>query len=255
MESLVQKVEIQTATIAGLQTSVETMNETIKQQKVTVVESIKVNNDNISMLKKSISQTPNCNHSAGKQSYADAARKGLKNATLNDTPKSSKSTRTPRSSHPVLTGTSNNVIGKPLSPINSNRFKATTRQNGAPRPEKAIWISRIHRETTEEELAVYIKESIGIKTDDINVRKLVKKDREISSYSFVSFRINCSSANFNTLMNPMYWPSNSQLREFEIERNASVGARLTEKSPSKNEIETPIGTQVEQTPQDMNAMD
>lgn len=131
---------------------------------------------------------------------------------------------------------SNNVIGKPLSP---RQVKSSERFGS--KPEKAIWVSRIHRETTEEELAQYVKESIGIASDDINVRKLIKKDRDISTYSFVSFRITCSSANFSKLMDPMYWPSNSHIREFDLNRKSSVGAILRRQSvnnvspESKNE--------------------
>lgn len=205
MEALVQKVETQTATIAGLKVSVETMNDTISQQKLAVGESIKIGNENISLLKKSLKNTPNSNR---KKSYADAAKEGLRKAAANETPRSTKPTHSTRSTKPVIPGTSSNVIGKPLSP---KQLKRNDRPKAPPKPEKAIWISRIHRETTEEELAAYIKESIGITPGDFDVRKLVKKDRDISTYSFVSFRITCSSTNFNILMDPRHWPSNSQI--------------------------------------------
>lgn len=237
IESLVQKVDVQTAAIAGLKSTVVTLNDTIGQHQVTVGESIKITNENFSLIKKSINQTPRFNQSAKKKSYADAAREGIGKTVPNETPKSSKQPRTAGTSKPVLAGTSNNVIGKPLSPILSNR---SDRPKAPPKPEKAIWISRIHRETTEAELSAYIKESIGIASDEINVRKLVKKDRDISAYSFVSFRITCSSANFNTLMNPMYWPSNSQIREFDLDQKSSTGVKLNQDSDdvkidSKNE--------------------
>lgn len=88
MESLVQKVDIQTATITGLQATVEKMNDTILQQKETVGESIKINKENISSIKKSLSQTPQVNQLSRGMSYADAARGGVRKANNNGTPKS-----------------------------------------------------------------------------------------------------------------------------------------------------------------------
>lgn len=226
IESLVQKVEIQTATIAGLQTSVEVMNDTISQQNAVVGHSIKVNNENISSIKETLKQTPIASH---RKSYAETVRPLNRRSTVNETPKTSNSTRTPRSTKPILSGTSQNVIGKPISPQQSTR---NDRSSAVPKPEKAIWVSRLHRETTEDELALYIKDSIGIPAADFDVRKLVKKDRDISTYSFVSFRITCSQSNFTTLMQTHHWPSNSVIREFDLEQKSSVGVRLNRQSPN-----------------------
>lgn len=247
IESLVQKVEIQTATIAGLQTSVEVMNDTISQQNTVVGHSIKVNNENISSIKETLKQTPIASH---RKSYAETVRPPNRRSTVNETPKTSNSTRTPRSTKPILSGTSQNVIGKPISPQQSTR---NDRSSAAPKPEKAIWVSRLHRETTEDELASYIKDSIGIPATDFVVRKLVKKDRDISTYSFVSFRITCSQSNFTTLMQTHHWPSNSVIREFDLEQKSSVGVRLNRQSPNnpvpKNEKVPPhVQMEVEQIP-------
>lgn len=167
METLVQKVEMQTATITALQECVECMNDNIVEHTATVGESIKINDGNISSIKQTLSQPQSFNHSNRKQSYADAAKQGVRKDTFNETPKSSMSSRTPRSTKPILTGTSQKVIGKPISP---RQFKRNDRQTAAPKPEKAVWISRLHRDTTEEELASYIKDSIGISEADFNVR-------------------------------------------------------------------------------------
>lgn len=151
-----------------------------------------------------------------KLSYADVAKDGFKNATENSTPNFSrqartarhaKPARTPKSTNPIIAGTSTNKIGRPVSPSPPPR----------PKPEKAVWISGIHRDATEEELTNYIQDSVGIASADVDVRKLVKKGRDLTEYRFVSFRIGCSSINFNKLMNPMYWPSNSRIREFDLE--------------------------------------
>lgn len=83
-------------------------------------------------------------------------------------------------------------------------------------------------------MMAYIRDDLGIKDDQLEVRKLVKKDRDISSYSFVSFCIMCSANMFGTLLDVNKWPAYSQIREFELNSNPSTGAKLNERSPSKN---------------------
>lgn len=82
METLVQKVDVQTATIEGLKSTVETLNEMISLQKLTVGESIKTNNEHILSMKKLLSQTTHVNRN---KSYAETAKKGI--AVGNGTPK------------------------------------------------------------------------------------------------------------------------------------------------------------------------
>ncbi|XP_037049652.1 uncharacterized protein LOC119083942 [Bradysia coprophila] len=160
-----------------------------------------------------------------KATYASIARKGIdsvgtpRSTKRVETPKSLKPMKTPKMSKPVTAGTSNILIGKPLSPPKQKRADQ-------PEHEKGVWISGIHRDTTEAEIMEHIKGSIGIASTEFEVRKLVKKNRDITTYSFVSFFIGCKQANFSTLMQPMYWPSNSQIREFEIVRRPSTGARV-----------------------------
>lgn len=103
-----------------------------------------------------------------------------------------------------IPGKASATIGKPLSPK-------------AP-PKKSIWISRLHRDTTETDILTYVNDILGViaTKDQISIRKLVKKDREITSYSFVSFRITCTLDFFNTLFNVEKWPSSVVIREFEI---------------------------------------
>lgn len=203
IDTLVQKIDTQTNTIAGLQASVEKMNGTIQGNTAAIVESTK----------------------ESKASYASVTRKGIVSAGTPtstkrmETPKLLKPVKTPKISKPVTAGTSNILIGKPLSPPKQKRA-------GRLEHEKGVWISGIHRDTTEEEITEHIKGSIGIASTEFEVRKLVKKDRDITTYSFVSFFIGCKQANFSTLMQPMYWPSSSQIREFEIKDKPSTGERV-----------------------------
>lgn len=226
IESLVRKVENQTNTIVGLQASIESLNETVKEQTTVVGESSKFSGESLSSIKESLAEMKSINQESQKRSYAEVA-KGAKQAfrgapNLDRTPKTSRSERKANLDKPVITtGTSTNVIGKPVSPYRPKRIVR-------PKPEKAVWISGIHRDVTEDELSQYISESIKIASNDFEVRKLVRKGVDISEYTFVSFRIACKLSNFDTLMNPMYWPSNSRIREFDLERGASAGTKLTQ---------------------------
>ena len=182
------------------------------------------------------------------------------------TPKTTRSTRTPKltlkptpkPNKPVLNGTSANVIGKPLSP---NRVRTNVRVNVAPKPEKAIWISRLDRDTTEDEMTSYIRDTIGISSiEQCQIRKLVKKDKDLETYSFVSFKVACPASIFKTLMDAEKWPSYCQIREFDLDLKTSTGdkpAKLiiassamnletTTENPSssKNEVQTPNVNQV-----------
>lgn len=154
-----------------------------------------------------------------KKSYANVLSENMPESNESVTSKSSgvhhvsKARMQMQMNPPAVTGTSSAVIGKPLTP----------RQP----PRRSIWISRLHRETTEAEVSDYIK-SIMATTSEFVVRKLVKKDREISSYSFVSFRITCSLELFDTLMDAKNWPSSVIIREFENSRSGvNLGSFLT----------------------------
>ena len=157
-----------------------------------------------------------------------------------------------------MNGTSANVIGKALSP---NRVRTNVRVNVAPKPEKAIWISRLDRDTTEDEMTSYIRDTIGISSiEQCQIRKLVKKDKDLETYSFVSFKVACPASIFKTLMDAEKWPSYCQIREFDLDLKTSTGdkpAKLiiassamnletTTENPSssKNEVQTPNVNQV-----------
>lgn len=159
---------------------------TVSKQNANVERSMKLSTENISSINKIISETPKAVCSAVKDSYAAVVKESVRN--VNGTPKSSLNrkgatpAKTPVTSKPVLIGTSAKVIGKLLSPQNQGR------QNVRPKAkddnQKAVWVSKLHRDTTEEEVETYIKDLVGsAETDQFQVRKLVKK----RSRAFVIF--------------------------------------------------------------------
>lgn len=197
---------------------------------------MRLNNENITSIKETLSGTPRLNSSSLKKSYAKAVKGSNSNNNGQETPKSTKSSRTPRTSKPVVSGTSGNVIGKLLSPNQRN-----VRRGDMSKLEKAVWISRLHRETTVEEMTSYNKDKIGIvSTDHYQVRKLVKKDCDLSEYSFVSFRLTCATNIFETLLDAQNRPHYCQIREFDMKRKISTGVRLDQQSSATPEQRTTI---------------
>lgn len=226
MQTLVEKVDVQTTTIAGLQASVESMSRTISQHKDTVGESIARSNECMTTIREKLKNTSTTKH-ANRISYANA----VKNSSnfISETPKSSKHSRAPSVNHRTVTGKSNNVIGKPPSPQEPRRIN---RQE----IERAVWISKLHRDTTVQEMEKYVVDTFGLQsTEKIQIRKLVKKDRVLSSYSFVSFSVACTTEIFKSLMDEEKWPSYCEIREFKLDqRMTSIGGKQISSSPKSD---------------------
>lgn len=241
IESLARKLEVNTYTISALKSSVDTLNMTVNQRNQDAAESVRVNSENVSSIKTALMETQNLIKSGVKPAYANV----VKNVNRNETPKSSKQSRPVgdnKNKTPLVSGTSGNSIGKRLSPPKP-RLRTSRKV-----PEKSIWLGRLHRDTTEEEILEYIKDTLQIiNVDEIQVRKLVKKDRDILEYTFISFKIGCSVEMYERLLDASKWPSYCQIREFSTDEVQPQGARLTGNGPSKNEVKQPIENQVQQT--------
>lgn len=231
IDTLAQKIDAQTNTIAGLQASVDSMKGAVQHNTVAINETIK----------------------GSRATYADIAKKVVaptvtpRSTKFMQTPKTPKPKQKPNPKNPVVVGQSTNVIGKPPSPPKPKIAR--------PKPEKAVWISKMHRDTTVQELTDYVNKATGIPSTDFDVCKLVKKDRDLTTYRFVSFRIGCSQAHFNTIMNPAHWPSYSMIREFDLDTVPSIVERL---NPMHNQNVTPKNVQETMNvtqPPDQSAMD
>lgn len=119
-------------------------------------------------------------------------------------------------------GTRVNAIG--LSVV---RLPTPKPRNEIRKFEKAIWISRLNPSTTPEEILEYISANTAV-TDvsKLNCHKLVKKDRDLSTLSFVSFKIEMNTDDFNILCDPSVWHEGVMVREFLEVRNRTLGAFL-----------------------------
>lgn len=105
-------------------------------------------------------------------------------------------------------GTREASIGRP--------FESKPKQNAMKSNfDKSIWISRFPVDTSPDEISDYIMKNTDL-TDPAKFKctKLVKKDQDLSTLSYVSFKIDVASENFDTLIAASNWPSTKRVREF-----------------------------------------
>lgn len=124
--------------------------------------------------------------------------------------------------------------------------------------DRALCLSGLDPMTPVEEIVNHICDNTPV-TDKskFKVYKLVKKDRDLSTLSFVSFKIEVNQPEFDELFDPSLWPTGSSIRKFlvnqtmgdffpELPTKASTSASMditeenTQQTPSKNaSIRTP----------------
>lgn len=81
--------------------------------------------------------------------------------------------------------------------------------------KKAIWVSGFDPMTTSEEIVDYIVSETSVSDKlKFNVHKLVKKDKDMTTLKFVSFKIGVNEEEFDTLCDPDTWPEHVFVREF-----------------------------------------
>lgn len=118
-------------------------------------------------------------------------------------------------------GTKSNVGGLSAIPQRARKI------DEKPKFEKAIWISRLSPDTTEDQIIDYIVNNTAV-TDrtKMNVHKLVKKGVEMSSLNFVSFKVELNIADFDVLNDPEVWPQHVLVREFSQAPKITLGDHL-----------------------------
>lgn len=93
--------------------------------------------------------------------------------------------------------------------------ESTLRTVIVPMREQRAWIfvSRLSPDTTTEEMASYVEQQLG--TSDIVVYKLLAKDRDMSSVSFISFKIGIPHSLRSQALSSSIWPTHVVFREYE----------------------------------------
>ena len=110
-----------------------------------------------------------------------------------------------------------------------------------PKYEKAVRVSRLLTTTTEEQITNYIA-TISSASTNYTVHKLVKKDSDISKYTFVSFKIACNLADYDILMDPSVWPQGVAVYEFREDKPVTFGQFLPSNLNGQNVRTTPVTT-------------
>ena len=91
---------------------------------------------------------------------------------------------------------------------------------------RSIYVSRLQPNVTTDNIISFIKNKIpDLDSNDVHLRLLVKKDRNVEDLNFVSYRLGCTEILYTQLMNPAFWPSHVMIRDFverQSEKQASV---------------------------------
>lgn len=109
----------------------------------------------------------------------------------------------------------NHALGAPVAPVNGNI---------APRFTKAVYVSRMQNTVTKEQITEYIKSQINnVNENEFSLRLLVKKDVDVRTRRFISYRLACTEALYATFMEPSFWPKHIEIGEF-IEESRDRGS-------------------------------
>lgn len=105
---------------------------------------------------------------------------------------------------------------KSLNSLNRKRVpKPNINRDNKPKFEKALWVSRLNPATTNDDVIAYITSNTSIiDKERISVHKLVKKDIDLSTLKFVSFKVEMNADDLTVLNDSNLWPENVQVREF-----------------------------------------
>lgn len=78
---------------------------------------------------------------------------------------------------------------------------------------RSVFISRVHPDTTESDIAGHVSSHIGIQRDLLSCRRIDRLRNEVGSFS-ASFKIIVPDALFNAVVSPDIWPNGTVVREF-----------------------------------------
>lgn len=113
-------------------------------------------------------------------------------------------------------GTSEAVIGLAMPPIRSGEVRRKF--------DRSLWVSRFHVDTTTDQIMDYVVAKTGCEDrTKFFCKKLVKRDADLTTLKFVSFKIDILEEFYDSLSDPSVWPNYVLVREFFNEqRNESV---------------------------------
>lgn len=88
-------------------------------------------------------------------------------------------------------------------------------QSPRTRLAKAIYVSRMQNDVTKEKIVEYLKSQVAdLNENEISLRLLVKKDVDVSTRRFISYRLACTEALYDKFIKPSFWPDHIEIGEF-----------------------------------------
>ena len=122
---------------------------------------------------------------------------------------------------PRDTGYKTTPSGRPTSALLGGTRKvsdAVKVVDTVPKPVDKFWLylSRIAPHVTEEDVAAMVQECVT--GSEPVVKKLVKKDADLSSFAFVSFKVGVDRELKDNALDPSIWPNGIFFREFDDRR-------------------------------------
>lgn len=170
-------------------------------------------------------------------SYAQQFRGNALLKEANQTPNSAKRkpTSSPITSKMVLPtpkiGTKSNASGLSVVP------KPNRNKENKPKFDKALFVSRMHPMSTCEEITGYIISNTTVKDPSkFNVHKMVKKDADLSSLKYESFKV---ELNEDDLDNESLWPQGVVVCELKPAPKNELGRHFPPLN-DKNKPATPV---------------
>lgn len=105
-----------------------------------------------------------------------------------------------------------NVLVKPQSDSTQSRRILSPPPSEAP---KVAYVTRVHRDTTEEEIVnSLLEKNVITSAKDVSCVKLISSHVDLNTVSFVSFMISGSSDLFHSITKDKFWPGDILAREF-----------------------------------------
>lgn len=77
-----------------------------------------------------------------------------------------------------------------------------------------LYVTRFKNYVTEDMIGNYIKSKVDVNVNDINISRLIPKDKDPSILSFVSFKIDVKTELTHTISDPAIWPKACRVTNF-----------------------------------------
>lgn len=165
----------------------------------------------------------------------NAQKKPRKN-TLNDETKNAVKNRN------LITGTGKSTNHKLGDAVVVNKERKTQTKT---KLTKSLYVTRFKTYIQTSDIVAHIDDKLpNTNANDFAVYMLLKKDKQISTLTYISFRICCTEELYNSMTNPDFWPDGILIGDFyESPKQVKFGDFLPGQQPEpKNHLLSPKQT-------------